>query len=99
MQKRLIVAGLKLVGADQEPVRLLLESVGNVLGWEAVQGRFADRFSAVLVLTRECHNGSIWTFRLDKLVDVRMEICERPLDAGGHDHRPSLTADLLQRDN
>ena len=37
VQQRLVVAGLELVGADQEPVGVLLDLIGDVLRWKPVE--------------------------------------------------------------
>ena len=41
VQQRLVVAGLELVGADQEAVRVFLNLVGDVAARKAVERRLA----------------------------------------------------------
>ena len=53
VQQRLVVAGLELVGADQEAVRVFLDLVGDLAAREAVERRLGDLRAAVLVLARE----------------------------------------------
>ena len=50
MQERLVVPGLKLVGAHEETVWVLLDPIGNVSGREAIENRFGRLPAAELVL-------------------------------------------------
>jgi hypothetical protein len=42
VQERLVVAGLELVGADEEPAGLFLDAVGDVVRGEPVERRLGD---------------------------------------------------------
>ena len=59
VQQRLVVAGLELVGADQEAVRVFLDLVGDLAAREAVQRRLGHLRAAVLVLAREGDDGLV----------------------------------------
>ena len=50
VQQRLVVPGLKLVGANEEPIRVLLDFVGDPAGREAIEGRLTNLRPAILVL-------------------------------------------------
>ena len=51
VQQRLVVAGLELVGDDQEPIGVLLNLLGDGVRREPVEGRLGDRAAVVLVLS------------------------------------------------
>ena len=53
VQQRLVVAGLELVGADQEAVRVLLDLVGDLAAREAVELGLGDLLAVVLGLAGE----------------------------------------------
>ena len=59
VQQRLVVAGLELVGADQEAVRVLLDLVGDLACREAVERGLGHLRAAVLVLAREGDDGLV----------------------------------------
>lgn len=42
VQQRLVIAGLELVGADEEAVRIFRDLLGDPAGREAVQRRLGD---------------------------------------------------------
>ena len=70
VQQRLVVAGLELVGADQEAVRVVLDLVGDVAARKAVERRLGDLRAAVLVLAGEGDDGLV---RALALRQVRLE--------------------------
>ena len=53
VQERLVVAGLELVGADQEAVRVALNLLGDVAARKAVERGLADLRPVVVVLAGE----------------------------------------------
>ena len=97
VQQRLVVAGLELVGADQEAIRVLLDLVGDLARREAVERRLGHLRAAVLVLAREGDDGLVWALALRQIVADRVVVLDGALDAARHHHRPRLAADLLQR--
>ena len=97
VQQRLVVAGLELVGADQEAVRVLLDLVGDLARRKAVERRLGHLRAAVLVLAREGDDGLVRALALRQVVADGVEVLDGPLDAAGHHHRPRLPADLVQR--
>jgi hypothetical protein len=99
VQQRLVVARLELVGADQQPVRIFLDVVGDSVAGEAVQGCLGDLRAAVLVFARESHDGLVGALDLRQVVTDRVVVLDRPLDAAGDHHGPGLAADLLQADH
>ena len=50
VQQRLVVTGLELVGADQEPIWILPELLDDLVAREAVERGLGDLLPAVLVL-------------------------------------------------
>ena len=97
VQQRLVVAGLELVGADQEAIRVLLDLVGDLARRKAVQRRLGHLRAAVLVLAGERDDGLVGALALAEVVADGVEVLDRALDAARHDHRPRLAADLVQR--
>ena len=95
VQQRLVVAGLELVGADQEAVRVLLDLVGDLVAREAVQRCLGDLRAAVLVLAREGDDGPVGALALVEVVADGVVILDGALDAAGDHHRPRLAADLV----
>ena len=54
VEKRLVVAGLELVRADEEPIRVLLECLRDLGGREPVQRSFVSRsFRPILEVSRK----------------------------------------------
>ena len=53
VEQRLVVAGLELVRADEEAVRILLERLGDLVRRETVQRGLAHLLPAVFVLSPE----------------------------------------------
>ena len=96
VQQRLVVAGLELVGADQEAVGVVLDLVGDLAAREAVERGLGDLGAAVLVLAGEGDDRLVGALALLQVVAEGVEILDRALDAAGHDHRPGLAADLVQ---
>jgi hypothetical protein len=76
MQKRFVITGLELVGADQEAVGILLYLVGDLRAREAIEGRFRDLPSAIYVLTRERDDGLIGAFAVLKIGFKRVKILD-----------------------
>ena len=99
MQQRLVVAGLELVGADQEAVRVLLNLVGDLARREAVERGLGDLRAAVLVLAREGDDGLVAALALGQVVADGVEVLDGALDAARHHHRPRLAADLVQAEH
>ena len=96
MEERLVVAGLELVGADEEAVWVLDDPVGDVVAREPVERRLGHLNAAVVVLAREGDDGAIGTLALDEVVPDRVVVLDRPLDPARHHHRPRLAADLVE---
>ena len=94
MQQRLVVAGLELVGANQEAVRFRLELGRDMAGRKAVERGLADLRPTVLVLAREGDQRLDPALAFLQIVADGVEILDRPLDAVGDHHRPRLSADL-----
>ena len=68
VQQRLVVAGLELVGADQEAVRVLLDLVGDVAARKAVERGLGDLRAAVLMLAGEGDDGLVRALALRQVV-------------------------------
>ena len=69
------------------------------LDGKAVERRLGHLHAAVLVLAREGDDGLVGALALAQVVADGVEVLDRPLDAAGHDHRPRLAADLVQREH
>ena len=67
VQQRLIVAGLELVGADQEAVRLFLNLVGDQVLREAVHGCRSDLCAVKCRLSREGGYGQVGIFMKSRM--------------------------------
>ncbi len=74
MQERLVIAGLELVGADQEPIGILLDFVGDLAAWETVERRLRDLYAAVFVLSRESDDGLVLALSLLDIVANGVEV-------------------------
>ena len=96
VQQRLVVAGLELVGADQEAVRVLLDPVGDQVGREAVEGRLGDLRAVVFVLAGEGDDGLVGALALFEVLPDGVVVRDGALDAARHDHGPRLPADPPQ---
>lgn len=59
VQQRLIVTSLKLVGTDQEPVRVLLDLFGDPITWETAHLAFRYHLTFGIRFPRECDNGFV----------------------------------------
>ena len=94
VQQRLVVAGLELVGADQEAVRVVLDLVGDIAARKAVERRLAHLGAAVFVLAGERDDGLIRALALREIRLEGVEVLDGPLDAARHHHGPRLSADL-----
>ena len=99
VQQGLVVAGLVLVGDDQEAVRVLPHLVRDLAAGEAVQGGLGDLLAAVLVLAGKGDDGLIGALALFEIVLEGVEILDGPLDTVGDDHGPGLAADLAMADD
>ena len=97
VQQRLVVAGLELVGADQEAVRIGLDLGGDVAARKPVERRLAHLGAAVLVLAGEGDDRLVRALALHQIRLEGVEVLDRPLDAARHHHRPRLPADLPGR--
>lgn len=53
MQQWLVIAGLKLVGADQEAVGVFLDLIDDIFRWKSVQAGLGYFGAAELVFARE----------------------------------------------
>jgi hypothetical protein len=80
MEQRLVIAGLELVCADQEPVRILLDLVNDLARWKPIQGRLAHLHTAELVLAGESDNRFVTALALAQVVANGVEILNRALD-------------------
>ena len=98
MQERLVVTGLELVGADEEPERFLLDTIRDKGTGEAVERRLRDLFTTILVLAREGDDGPVRTLALRKVVADRIEVLNGTLAAARPYHRPPLPANLAPRE-
>ena len=96
VQQRLVVAGLELVRADEEPVRILADLLGDLARREAVQRRLGHLPALVLRLAGERDDRAVGALALDEVGADRVEVLERALDARADDHRARLAADLVQ---
>src|SRR5258708_37270015 len=67
MQQRLVVAGLKLVGHDQEPIRVLFEDVGNLVAGKAIKRRFGHLLAGGFVLAGKGDNRFVRTLALHQV--------------------------------
>ena len=99
MQQRLVVAGLELVGTDEEPIGVFLNLIGDIVARKTVELRFAHLLALVFRLAGESHDGSVKALDLLEVGIEGDEVFNRPLDAAGHHHRPRLTADLILADH
>ena len=97
VQQRLVVAGLELVRADEEPVRVLPERIGDLRRGKAVQAGLAHPFSAEVVLARERDKGLVGAPALPQVVADGVEVLDRALDPVRDHHRPRLAADPVLR--
>ena len=95
VQQRLVIAGLELVRADEEAVRVLLNPLGDLAGRKAVQRRLAHLRPAELGLAGEGYDGLVAALALLQVVADGVEVLDRALDAVGDDHRPRRAADLV----
>ena len=95
VQQRLIVAGLELVGADQESVWLLLDAFGNVARGKAIEGRLSHFFTAILVLAGKCDDGTAGALSFAEVLADGVEVLDRAFDAAGHHHGAGLAADSV----
>jgi hypothetical protein len=59
VQQRFVVAGLELVRADQEAIRVFLNLVGDFTAGESVELRLADLLALVFRLTGEGDDGLV----------------------------------------
>ena len=96
MQQRLVVAGLELVGADQEAIGVFLNPVCYEVRREAVEGRLGDLLTVVVVLAGEGDDGPVGALALRQVAPDGVEVADGPLDAARHHHGPRLPADLLE---
>ena len=88
VEERLVVAGLELVGADEEPVGVFAKRRGDPCRRETVQAGFGRDRAVVLLLARERDDRPAGAPALDQIVADRVEVLDRPHDAAGDDHRP-----------
>jgi len=96
VEQRLVVAGLELVGTDQEAVRVLLDLVRDLARREAVERGFCNLGAPVLVLARERDDGPIWALALSQVLADRVVVLDGTLDAVRDDHRTCLATDLVE---
>ncbi len=68
VEQRLVVAGLELVGADEEAVGVFPDLVGDLAAREAVECGLGDLLAAVLVFAGEGDDGLIGAFALLEVV-------------------------------
>ena len=95
MQERFIVAGLELVGADQqEAVGIFLDLLRNLPRWETVDVGFGHLIATELVLVREGDDRPARALTFLEIVADGVVVLHRSLDAVGDHHRPRLSADL-----
>ena len=99
VQQRFVVAGLELVGADEEAVGVLPDHLGNLVGRKAVQRRLADLGAAKLELAGERHDGLVAALSLPQVVADGVKVLDGALDAVGDHHGPRLAADLALREH
>ena len=99
VEEGFVVAGLELVRADEEAVRIFLEPLGDLGRGEAVQDGFAHRLPAVVLLTRERDDRLVGALALVQVVADGVEVLDRALDSVGDHHRPRLSVDLALEDH
>jgi hypothetical protein len=99
VQQGFVIAGLKLVGTDEETIRVFLNPVGDVIARESVEFRLADFLPVVFRLAREGDDGLKRAFNFREVVPEGKKILDCPLNAAGYDHGPRLTADLVLADH
>ena len=97
VQERLVVAGLELVGADEEAVRVLLKVVGDAAGGEAVETGFADLLALVFGFAGEGDEGLVGAFAFLQVCADGVVVVDGALDAVGDDHGARLAAELAGR--
>ena len=97
VQQWLVVPGLELVGTNEEPIRVLLDLVGDPPGREAIEGCLTGLHPAILVLAREGDDGPMRTLEFQEILPDRMVILDRALDAARHHHRACLATNLVER--
>ena len=96
VHQRLVVAGLKLVGADQQAIGVLADLVDDLVAWKAVERRLRYLGALVVVFSREGHDRPIRALPLLEISLDGVEILDCALDASGSHHRACLPADLLK---
>src|SRR5271167_3393859 len=79
--------------------RVGCERVGDFPRREPVESGFGDFDAAVFVLTGEGDDSEVGALALAEIVAHRVEVLDRALDPGGHDHGPGLAADLAEADD
>ena len=95
MQQRFVVAGLELVGADEEAVRVFPDLLGDLAGREPVQRRLGHLPAAELGLAGEGHDGPVLALALLQVVAEGVEVLDRALDPVGDHHGARVAADLV----
>jgi len=99
VKKRLVVTGLKFIGANEEAVRVLLNLVHDLAACEPVQRRFGNLFPLVLWFAGKSDDRLIRAFAFQQISLEGMEVLNGPLNTAAHDHRPSLSTNLIQGNN
>ena len=99
MEQGFVVAGLELVGTDQEAVGVLLDFVGDVGRRKAVQDGLVHGPAAVVVLPREGDDGPVGTLALLQVGADGVDVLDGPLNAVGDHHGPRLAVDLALGDH
>ena len=97
VQQRLVVAGLELVGDDEEAVWRLAETDGDLARREAVQGGLRYWSAAPVVFSRERDDGAVRAVAFFQVLADGEEVADGALDAVGDDHRAGFAADLVLR--
>ena len=95
MQQRFVIAGLELVGTDQETVRIFLYFVRNFVARKTVQRRLGDFAPLVLVLSGKGDDGLKRTFPFLQVFFECKIILNRSLNTAADHHCTGLAADLV----
>ena len=96
VQQRLVVAGLKLVGADQEAIGRFLNARGDLGRGKAVERSLADLRPPVLVLAGKGDDSAVGAVALHQIGANGFVVADGELDAARHHHRPRPAPYLLQ---
>lgn len=81
MQKRLVVPGLKFVGADQESIRIGFDLIDDILRGKPVEAGLGDFHSAEFMLARKGDDRTIRALAFDQIGAHRLIVLDRAFDS------------------